>query len=66
VEASPTSHQHRLSKNSVEAVVSDLEGFKGVNGFQQLLNRIEGWCSSGSGSTPSDQTEEELAPNLSS
>ncbi len=45
-------------ENAVEAVVSDLEGLKGVSGFEQLLNRIEGWCSSGSGSTPTDQTSD--------
>jgi hypothetical protein len=40
----------------VESVVSDLEGLKGGGGFQQLVNRIEGWGSLGSGSTPMDQT----------
>jgi hypothetical protein len=34
------------------------EGLKGVSGFEQLLNRIDGWCSSGSGSTPTDQTSD--------
>jgi autotransporter passenger strand-loop-strand repeat protein len=45
-------------ENAVELVVSDLEGLKGVSGFEQLLNRIESWCSPGSGSTPSDQTSD--------
>jgi autotransporter passenger strand-loop-strand repeat protein len=43
-------------ENMVESVVSDLEGLKTTGGFQQLLNRIEGWGSPGSGSMPLDQT----------
>jgi hypothetical protein len=42
-------------ENMVESVVSDLEGLKTDGGFQQLLNRIEGWGSPGSESMPLDQ-----------
>ena len=42
-------------ENIVESVVSDLEGLKTDGGFQQLLNRIEGWGSPGSESMPLDQ-----------
>jgi hypothetical protein len=35
-----------------------MEGLKTTSGFQQLLNRIEGWCSSASGSMPLDQTSD--------
>jgi hypothetical protein len=45
-------------ENIVESVVSDLEGLKTTSGFQQLLNRIENWCSSASGSMPSDQASD--------
>jgi hypothetical protein len=38
----------------VESVVPDLEGLKTADGFQQLLNAIEGWGSPGSGSMPLD------------
>jgi hypothetical protein len=44
-----------------ESVVSDLEGLKTTSVFQQLLNRIEGWGSPGSGSMPSDQTSDHAA-----
>jgi hypothetical protein len=33
-------------------------GLKTTSGFEQLLNRIEGWCSPGSGSMPSDQASD--------
>ena len=39
------------------SVVSDLEGLKTVGGFEQLLNRIEGWCSSGPGVGSSRSSE---------
>ena len=39
------------------SVVSDLEGLKTVGGFEQLLNRIEGWRSSGPGFGSSRSSE---------
>jgi autotransporter passenger strand-loop-strand repeat protein len=43
-------------QNFAASVVSDLEGLASTGGFEQLLNEIEGRCSSsGSGSTASDQ-----------
>jgi hypothetical protein len=50
--------QSLLGENMVESVVSDLEGLKTTSGFEQLLNRIEEWCSPGSGSMLSDQTSD--------
>jgi hypothetical protein len=54
--STPSSLGLQWFENMVESVVSDLEGLKTTSGFQQLLNRIEGWGSPGSGSAPSDQT----------
>jgi hypothetical protein len=45
-------------ENTVESVVSDdLEGLQTASGFQQLLDRIEGWAP-GSGSMAPDQTSD--------
>jgi hypothetical protein len=55
--ADPPNPSLQWLENLVETVVSDLEGLKPVSGFQQLLNQIEGWCSSsGSGSAPLDRS----------
>jgi hypothetical protein len=56
--STPPSPGLQWLENMVESVVSDLEGLKTTSGFQQLLNRIEGWGSPGSGSMPLDPSSD--------
>jgi hypothetical protein len=48
-----TIHVGTSSDFRCESAISDFNGFKSSNGFQQLLDRIENWDqSAGSGSAP--------------